>query len=180
MDDFAAIRAGLADVAKQRRINDVRQIPRVREFLKDVLDAAAQWPLTNLTGKDLKQQIRRTYRRGRTALDLARQDGTSESFHAWRKQLKQLWYQLRMTACYWPHDASFLIEVAGKIADQAGQERDLALLGETLTQGPQSKFSSILREHIAAIRCSLRAEAVKAGLLFYEMKAKAFVEPLEL
>lgn len=180
VDDFAAIRAGLADVAKQRRLNDVRQIPRVREFLKNVLEAADHWPLTNLTGKDLKQRIRRAYRRGRTALDLAREDGSIESFHVWRKQLKHLWYLLRITAPCWPHDASFLIEVTGKISEQAGQERDLALLAETLSQGPQSRFSTILRDQIAATRSTLRNEAVKAGLVFYEMKAKAFVEALDL
>jgi CHAD domain-containing protein len=179
VDDYASIRAGLADVAKQRRHNDVRRIPGVLSSLMELRDSTESWPFNALEGKDLKRRIRRSYRRGRTTLDLCAATPEPDSFHLWRKQVKQLWYQLRITAPYWKDEAVDLIEATGRIGQLAGDERDLTLLGETLRMGPQGKATSLLQAKIADLLPSLRRDAVTAGQAFYESRPKHFIESLE-
>jgi len=179
VDDCASLRAGLADVAKQRRHNDARRIPGVLSSLRELRDSAKSWPLDDLEGKDLKRRIRRSYRRGRTALDLCSATPEPDSFHFWRKQVKQLWYQLRITAPYWKDEVADLIAATGRIGQLAGDERDLTLLGETLRLGPQGKVTSLLQAKIAELLPSLCRDAVTAGHSFYETRPKQFVEALE-
>lgn len=179
-DQFASLRGGLADVAKQRRINDVRQIPRVIASLEHVRKGVPEWPLDALGGKDLRRRIRRTYRRGRTTLDLCTATRDPDAFHIWRKLVKQLWYQLRITSPYWPGKAEDLIAATGKIGNLAGTERDHTLLALTLAAGPKSQESKLLQERIGKILPGLRKEALVEGETFYSPKPKAFVAELDL
>jgi len=172
-DDYASLRAGLADVAEQRRRNDVRRIPGVLAALREFRGLAEEWPLDDLAGNDLKRRIRRSYRRGRIALDLCRSTPDPDPFHLWRKQVKQLWYQLRITAPFWKDEAAELIATTGRIGQLAGEERDLTLLGETFGHEPRGKKTSKLLEKISELLPSLRRDAVMAGRVFTK-KTEAF------
>jgi CHAD domain-containing protein len=178
-DDYASLRAGLADVAKQRRKNGARRIPGVLASLRKLRDSAEYWPLDDLESKDLKRRIRRSYRRGRAALDVCRATPDPDHFHLWRKQVKELWYQLRITAPYWKDGAVDLIKATGRIGQLAGDERDLTLLGESLRLGPQGRTNSLLLGKIAGLLPSLRRDAVREGHAFYEKRPRHFVEDLE-
>lgn len=178
--EFTSLRNGLADVAKQRRINDVRQIPRVIGSLASVRESLTEWPLDSLGSKDLRRRIRRTYRRGRTTLELCATTRTPDDFHLWRKLVKQLWYQLRITAPYWEGDCVELIAETGRIGELAGTERDYTMLGASLSEGPKSKGSALLQECISRILPKLRKEATDAGEHFYVPRPKAFMTGLEL
>jgi CHAD domain-containing protein len=179
INNYASLRAGLEDVAKQRRKNDARRIPGVLSSLKELRDSLESWPLEKLEGRDLKRRLRRSYRRGRMALELCSATPAADHFHFWRKQVKQLWYQLRITAHYWKDEATDLIATTGRIGQLAGDERDLTLLGETLRQGPQGSATAQLQARIASLLPSLRHEAMAEGLAFYETRPKQFVENLE-
>jgi hypothetical protein len=178
--EFTSLRNGLADVAKQRRINDVRQIPRVIRSLACVRDSLPEWPLESLASKDLRRRIRRTYRRGRTALELCATTRDPEDFHLWRKLVKQLWYQLRITVPYWEKNGGPLIAATGRIGELAGTERDYTMLGNSLSTGPKTKGSALLQECISRVLPKLRKEAMDAGEHFYEPRPKAFMTGLDL
>lgn len=180
VDDYASLRTGLADVAKQRRINDARKIPAVLNALRRVRGAADSWPMEDLTGKDLKRRMRRTYRRGRTALALCSVSPDPDPFHLWRKQVKMLWYQLRITAPLWKGRGEDLICSTERIGQLAGDERDLGLLRETLIMGPKGKATSLLLAKIAILLPELRRQALDSGLAFYGIRPKQFVEYLDL
>ena len=179
-DQFSTLRGGLADVARQRRINDTRQIPRVISSLRAVLTSVPEWPLDPLDVKDLRRRIRRTYRRGRRALDRCTDKDDPELFHIWRKLVKQLWYQLRITSPNRSHGSEKLIEATREIGVLAGTERDYTLLAATLSSAQKSKASALLLEKIRDIRPQLRHEALEAGRRFYKQKPKAFAEGLDL
>jgi CHAD domain-containing protein len=179
-DQFSSLRAGLADVAKQRRLNGTRQIPRVISTLRSIRDSVQDWPIDDLSAKDLRRRIRRTYRRGRTTLDLCSSTDEPDEFHRWRKLVKQLWYQLRITAPYWPHDSEELITATGKIGHLAGTERDFTLLAAILAKGPKSKNSALLQEAVEKLLPDLRKKAIASGEVLYSRKPKVFVEDLDL
>jgi CHAD domain-containing protein len=177
---YSGIRAGLADIAKQRRINGARQIPRVIASLKQVLGSIPDWPVRHIEGSDLRRRIRRTYRRGRTTLDLCAVNKDADLFHTWRKLLKQLWYSIRITAPFWPAEGAALVAELKTLGECAGLERDYTLLLETLRQGPKNKLSARLISAIEEQLPILRSETISKGLRLYERKPKQFVEKLEL
>jgi CHAD domain-containing protein len=178
--EFSSLKNGLADVANQRRLNDARQIPRVVRALASVRDSLAECPLDTLDSKNLHRRILRTYRRGRTALDLSATTRDADDFHLWRKLVKQLWYQLRITAPYWEGNGGELIAETGRIGELAGTERDYTMLGASLSAGPKTKGSALLQECISRVLPKLRKEATDAGERFYEPRPKAFMRALDL
>ena len=179
-EDFSSVRAGLADIAKQRRANDIRQIPRVRESLEEALRSVNKWLLDPLQGKDVSRRIRRSYRRGRSLLDLCQVHNDSETFHSFRKTVKQLWYSIRITSEFWPEQGADLTHELGLIGDLAGKERDFTLLSMTLRQGPANKAAHHLIAMLDEELPKLRRATLTAAISFYEQKPKAFVEFLDL
>ena len=179
-EDFSSLRAGLADIAKQRRSNDMRQIPRVRESLGEILTLVNRWLLDPLQGKDVSRRVRRIYRRGRSLLDLCQVSDDSEVFHNFRKTVKQLWYSIRITARFWPEQGDYLIHELGLMGELAGKERDFTLLACTLRQGPANKASQYLIERLGEKLPKLRRATLTAASTFFEPRPKAFVGPLNL
>lgn len=179
-EQFASLRSGYADIAKQHRSNGAKQIPRVVGILQTIRKSIPAWPLEDLGPKDIQRRIKRTYRRGRTTLDLCASTKNPDDFHLWRKQVKQLWYQLRLTSLYWPDGAERLMAATGKIGHLAGIERDYTLLAASLATGPKSKSSRLLQQRISSLLPDLRKEAIEAGESLYSQKPKAFIEDLDL
>ena len=179
-EQFSALRSGFADIAKQQRINGNKQIPVILGLLRIVRNSIPEWPLDALRPRDLRRQIKRTYRRGRTTLELCISSQDPDDFHLWRKHVKQLWYQLRLTAHHWPDKARDLISATGEIGQLAGTERDYTLLASSLTTGPRSKASLLLQAEIAKLLPDLRKKALEAGKVFYFKKPKDFVADIAL
>jgi len=179
-EDFSSVRAGLADIAKQRRVNDIRQIPRVRESLGEALRSVNKWLLDPLQGKDVRRRIRRSYRRGRSLLDLCHVNDDPETFHSFRKSVKQLWYSIRITSQFWPELGADLIHELGLIGELAGKERDFTLLSMTLRQGPANKAAHHLIAMLKEELPKLRRATLTAASTFYEPRPKAFVGSLNL
>jgi CHAD domain-containing protein len=177
---FSSLRDGLSDIAKQRRINDSRQIPRVVGFLNKLLKSVPDWPLEPLGARDIRRRIRRTYRRGRTTLETCAQDQDPELFHSWRKIVKHLGYQLRITAKYWPDNAASIIQEVTEMSELMGRERDYLLLLQTLQSGPRNRGSDDAMKIILELIPKFRKQALRKGELFFERKPKSFVESLAL
>ena len=179
-DQFASLRDGLVDQARQCRSNSSRQIPHVIRLLKRIHQSIPEWSLGKLKGQDLRRRIRRTYRRGRITLEHCATSGDNEQFHTWRKSVKQLWYQLRLTSRHWPDDAKALMMEIGAIGESAGTERDLTLLSHWLGNGPKTSSSNLLQGTLASLLPELRKSAISAGNDFYRVKPRQFVSALDL
>lgn len=177
---YASLRDGLVDQARQSRSNGSRQIPHVIRLLKRIHQSIPEWSLNKLTGQDLRRRIRRTYRRGRITLDHSATFGDEEKFHKWRKLVKLLWYQLRLTSRHWPDDAKALMLEIATIGESAGTERDLTLLSHWLEKGQKTPSSNLLQEALASLLPQLRKQAISAGNNFYQEKPRQFVSALDL
>ena len=180
VEQFASLRDGLADIAKQRRLNDFRQVPRIIGFLEKVHESIPEWPLNSLGPRDLRRRIRRTYRRGRTTIDVCRSGDNEDLFHTWRKLTKHLGYQLRLTAKYWPDEAEPLLSEITKISELSGRERDYTLLLQTMKNGPKNRSSEEAIALVTTLIPPLRQQVIELGLRFYDPKPKLFIEPLDL
>src|SRR5262245_40479341 len=55
-----------------------------------------RWPLTHDGFRALRPALRATHQRGRRALIRSSKTRRATDFHEWRKQIKALWYELRL------------------------------------------------------------------------------------
>jgi CHAD domain-containing protein len=120
--------------------------------------------------------LERAYDNGRTALSEAEAEGTPESFHEWRKQVKYLRHQLEFLTPVWPEVLGELADQAHKLADDLGDEHDLTVLREK-AQAHQDTLSNDLSLLLALIdrrRTELRDKALTRGRQLYEEKPGAF------
>ena len=65
------------------------------ERLTQTLDRIREWPLDDLSCKRLRENVQKTYKRGRKALKTAIKKTSTKKLHTFRKRAKELWYQLR-------------------------------------------------------------------------------------
>src|SRR4030095_6372160 len=79
-----------------------------------------KWPLDDLTWKQVCGAVAKIYKRGQRGLSKTINDPEPENFHAWRKRVKALWYQLRIlqplnrvVLTEMAHDAEVLGELLG-------------------------------------------------------------------
>ena len=66
-----------------------RQLERVEARL-------SKWPLDGITWKQICGAVEKIYKRGQRGLAKTIKKPVPENFHAWRKRVKDLWYQLRI------------------------------------------------------------------------------------
>jgi CHAD domain-containing protein len=144
----------------------------------------SKWPLECLTWKQICRAVGKIYKRGQRGLAKTINDSDSENFHAWRKRVKDLWYQLRilqplnrMVLTEMAHDAKVLGELLGR-------EHDLDFLWARLEKesGDESLRDDLARlEKLIRKRGKrLRTNALELGRRFYAEPAKAFSKRISI
>jgi CHAD domain-containing protein len=143
-----------------------------------------KWPLECLTWKQICWAVGKIYKRGQRGLAKTINDPDPENFHAWRKRVKDIWYQLRilqplnrMVLTEMAHDA----EVLGELL---GCEHDLAFLWERLEK---ECGDETLRDDLAHLERlirkrgkRLRTNALELGRRFYAEPARAFAKRISI
>jgi len=143
-----------------------------------------KWSLEGLTWKQICGAVCKIYKRGQRGLAKTINDPEPENFHAWRKRVKDLWYQLRilqplnrMVLTEMAHDA----EVLGELL---GCEHDLAFLWARLEK---ESGDAALRDELAQLEKlirkrgkRLRTNALELGRRFYAEPTKAFAKRISI
>jgi CHAD domain-containing protein len=116
--------------------HDDAALARFQAAMKSLRHKADGWTLRgdgfSLVGKGLSK----TYRDARRLQRRAERDGAPETVHQWRKQVKHLWYQLRLFEGSAPDVIQPFSESAERLSDLLGLHHDLAVLSETLGGDP--------------------------------------------
>jgi len=112
--------------------------------------------------------LRESVRRGRQTCGLARRLPSSEHFHEWRKQVKNLWHQLRLLCPAWPA-ASALTDRLEQLGELLGKEHDLSLLEQFIAAhcADETGDTPALNRMINVNQKKLRAAALKLGARIY-------------
>jgi CHAD domain-containing protein len=137
-----------------------------------------KWPLECLTWKQICSAVAKIYKRGERELAKTIKDPEPESFHAWRKRVKDIWYQLRILQ---PLNRVVLTEMARDaevLGELLGHQHDLDFL---LARLEKESGDETLRDELSKLqrlihkRCRpLRRDALELGRRFYAEPAKAF------
>ena len=139
-----------------------------------------KWQLEGLTWKQICSAVGKIYKRGQRALAKTIEDPEPENFHAWRKRVKDVWYQLRILK---PLNRVVLTEMAydaDVLSELLGREHDLNfLLARLEKESGDEMFSDELAElqRLIGKRCRrLRRDALELGRRFYAEPAKDFAK----
>jgi CHAD domain-containing protein len=143
-----------------------------------------KWPLEGLTWKQICGTVGKIYKRGQRGLAKTINDPEPENFHAWRKRVKDLCYQLRILQPLnrvvleeMAHDAEVLGELLGREHDfdflwvRLEKERGDEALCDELVQ-----LESLIRKRGKR----LRTNALELGRRFYAEPAKAFAKRISI
>ncbi len=147
----------------------VQELGAVRRRVDD-------WELSADGWDALEPGLMRSFKRGRKAFARARRGGSSEQLHAWRKRVKDLWYQQRLLAEIGGPIVRGQAKDAHRLADLLGDDHDLSLLRDELTQRPMPVPADVdavvkLLDHR---REELQSEAFQVGERVYAESPKAF------
>ena len=137
--------------------------------------AGASWPLARLDADTFPAALKRTYQRGREAFARADRTPGAENLHAWRKRVKDLWYQERLLEETWPGVIKAQSKEAKKLSKLLGEDHDLAVLADTLRTDPELAALSVeLQPLIAERRAQLLKRSRELGRRVYAEKPKHF------
>jgi CYTH domain-containing protein/CHAD domain-containing protein len=134
----------------------------------------AGWPLGGDSWKLVGPGLERGYRRGRRAMAATAADPDPELVHAWRKRVKDLWYQLRLLRKAWPELLEPTVERADRLADLLGDHHDLTVLAEDLATREEVGSVALMARLIERRQEELLAEALALGARLYAEKPRAF------
>ncbi|HUA44983.1 MAG TPA: CHAD domain-containing protein [Solirubrobacteraceae bacterium] len=176
---FNAIRHRLEaerDPARQRLL-DAGLTVAVADELRAGRSRIDEWSMSRGGWKALAPGLRRGYRGGRRAFAHARETGTAESLHEWRKRTKDLWYHLRLLKALSPAIIGGHADEAHGLSDLLGDDHDLALLRKQLRSGAGELAVDIdaVIELIDHRREQLQTEALLVGERLYAEPPKVFV-----
>jgi len=143
-----------------------------------------KWPLDGLTWKQICGAVEKIYKRGQRGLAKTIDDPKPENFHAWRKRVKDIWYQLRILQ---PLNRMVLTEMdrdGEVLGELLGGEHDLNFLWARLET---EKGDEALRDELAQLEKlirkrgkRLRTNALELGRRFYAEPAKAFAKRISI
>jgi CHAD domain-containing protein len=142
------------------------------------------WPLDGLNWKQICNAVCKIYRRGQRALTETIDDPEPENFHAWRKRVKDVWYELRILQ---PLNRTVLEEMAHDaevLGELLGNEHDLDFLWVRLEKecGDEALAGELAQlQKLIGKRCKrLRRDALELGRRFYAEPSKAFAKRISI
>lgn len=167
-------RAGI----KQLAAGDV-QLRDVLSSLEQARDRIDAWPLSQDDFNAIHRGVRRAYARGRSSLKLVRRAPTSDNAHAWRKEVKELWYHVRFLESIWPRMMERFASELGILADALGEDHDLAVLRQTVldraAQDSRLDDAGALVALLDERRAELQVMALGLGDRLYAEKPATFI-----
>jgi CHAD domain-containing protein len=97
--------------------------------------------------------LEKSYAGGRDAGHLALRQPSPGHLHAWRKRVKDLWYQLDFLCPEWPPATGKMLAGLEKLGEELGKDHDLVLLEQfAREQRPPYAEAAQLQELIDARR----------------------------
>ncbi len=121
--------------------------------LERVGERLSKWPLAGITWKQICGTVGKIYKRGQRGLAKTIKKPQPENFHAWRKRVKDLWYQLRILQ---PLNRVVLEKIAADaeiLGELLGREHDFDFL---LARLENESSDETLRDELVQLQKLIR------------------------
>ena len=174
---YGSLRRGLVGARNREQERAQRVVGKAVKRLATTRKSARHWASPSIGVSGIGAVVAASYRRSRAAMKRARATGQSASLHRWRKELKTLWYQLRLAKPLTTGIAP-LIDDLKRLETELGDGHDLVVLVATLRgcRDLRSMRADIRQiDRLAArMRQPLRRRAFALGRRLYVRTPKAF------
>ncbi|MGN6586925.1 MAG: CHAD domain-containing protein [Solirubrobacterales bacterium] len=169
-------RQGLdSDRKAAANIDRKRAMAKAIELIAAGLASIEDWQLEGDSWKTIAAPLRRTYRRGRRAIEVAEASRGEEDFHEWRKRAKDLWYELRLLEVAWPQVLGANAKEAHRLAELLGEHHDFAALRKDLGERRLGEAETVTLEvAISRRQEQLAEEAFPLGRRLYAERPQDF------
>jgi CHAD domain-containing protein len=167
------------DRARVTRALAAAQLPAIVFALERVAARVRGWPLHATGFAALAPGLERTFHRGRKALAHARKNPGAESFHEWRKRVKDHLYHIRLLEETWTEATRSYEKNLKELETFLGDDHNLAVLRDriaTLANAPE--FGGLLAV-VDHRQKQLRDRALHLGERLYAPKPREFVRQAE-
>jgi CHAD domain-containing protein len=139
--------------------------------------SAKKWTAPSIEWSGMIPIVAASYRRSRNAMKRARVTGQSATLHRWRKEVKTLWYQLRLAKPLTTGVAPLIVDL-NRLETELGDDHNLVVLGATLRgcrdlRSMRAEMRQIDRL-AARMRQPLRRRAFVLGRRLHVRKPEAF------
>ena len=173
---FARVRRRLVDHkhASMAAAADAGEWDRVDRDLRALRRSAKRWQPKHRRFRALGEGLRVTLRTGRQALGRAQRRQRADDFHEWRKQVKALWYQLRLNEDCSP-EISRDVMALHRAQTELGDDHNLEVLREELSTDPAVCDVERLRHAVTRYQRALRRKAVADTARIYSRLPDAYV-----
>jgi CHAD domain-containing protein len=152
-------------------------VAEAAERLAKTRRSAKAWTSPAIGMSELVEVIAASYRRSRKAMKRSRETGQSATLHRWRKELKTLWYQLRLARPLTTGIAPLVADLK-RLETELGDDHNLVVLAATLRGCRELRAMRVeLRqvERLAArMRQPLRRRAFTLARRLHARKPRAF------
>jgi CHAD domain-containing protein len=154
------------------------QVDALVAKLGEAKERVAGWTLSEEGFDAIGPGFKKTYGRGRKALEAAYADPTPENFHELRKRSKYHRYHIRALRRLWRKVLNPYRDAVHDLTDLLGENQDLRVLRETLLAEPETfgdrRDLQALLGLVDRRQAELRAEAEPLGRKVFAEKPKAF------
>ena len=180
---------------RERALDDETLVPVVVTTLRSARARYGAWPVdSNLPAVYGRAAIRdrfeaiapgldRTYRRGRRQMEQAATDPSATNFHQWRKRVKYFRHQVEVLEPLWPEVLTGLATSLDRLGEILGEEHDLAVLVQLVSEVPTIAVDPIERSLMAALaqhrRARLQQASLVLGMRVYAETPNRFVDRIE-
>jgi CHAD domain-containing protein len=176
---YGILRRGLV-AARDRREARARSggvVAEAAERLEKTRKSAKTWTSPSIKWSDMIAIVAASYRRSRMAMKHARVTGRSATLHRWRKELKTLWYHLRLVRPLMTGVAPLIAEL-DRLETELGDDHNLVVLAATLRgcrdlRSMRAEMRQIDRL-AARMRQPLRRRAFALGRRLHGREPEAF------
>jgi CHAD domain-containing protein len=167
----------------ERGLNTEQLFEHYPRKLEAVAEQVDDWPLDGDGFAVIAPGLKKAFRRGGEAMKEAQRNPTPESFHQWRKRVKDHWYHVRLLHKIWADMMGAYGDVLKDIQTWLGDDHNLTVLegliadasGQTGGEKGTKELLAVMARHQA----QLRHQASVAGVRVYREKPKRLVQAMK-
>lgn len=183
-DAAREIRRGLQKNKQEieRRVKVDAVVRQAVSALRATAREIAGWPLQTDGFEALAPGFKKRYRRGQDAMAIARKQPAPETFHEWRKRVKDHWYHVRLLESLWTEVLQARESALKDLETWLGDDHNLVVLREKLQAKPEQYggdsnvqvFTVLLKDYGK----ELRDKSLSLGERVYEQKPKLLIREM--
>lgn len=181
-DALASVRQGLEKSKRvtEQTIDAAKTMQQAIVTLRSVRKRVKDWPLESDGFGSLAPGLTERYRRGRKAMAFARKYQTPESYHEWRKRVKDHWYHIRLLQSAWTEVFKARESSLKDLETWLGDDHNLVVLCAKIQQDPdlfgEAANLQLFQALSAQYQKELRESALSLGERLYEERSRPFTQ----